>query len=177
MSRKNLKKIIDSDSIRRKVKELGAIISASYADTNPVLIGVLNGSFIFLSDLIRNIDIVHETDFIKISSYTNGSSAGDIKLIHDISANIEGRDVLIVEDIVDTGYSLTYLKKHLNSYGPSSLKTCALVNKVERREAQVEIEFKGFDIHRGFLIGYGMDYKGWGRNLRDIYTLKTEMGD
>ena len=171
-----LRQILGSDQIIEKVRQLGKNISYDYKDLNPVLIGVLNGSFIFLGDLVRNLKIIHEIDFIKISSYTNGSTSGDITLINDISMDIKGREILIVEDIVDTGNSLAYLKKHLGEYKPLNIKTCALVDKKERREVDVSIEYKGFEVESGFLIGYGMDYKGWGRNLRDIHILNTKGG-
>lgn len=171
-----IKQILGADQINEKVRQLGRIISEDYKDLNPVLIGVLNGSFVFLSDLIRNLKIIHEIDFIKISSYTNGSTSGEITLINDISMNISGRDMLIVEDIVDTGNSLAYLKKHLSERNPKNMKTCSLIDKKERREVDVSIEYKGFEVKSGFLIGYGMDYKGWGRNLRDIYVLKNKGG-
>jgi len=176
MNRHVLKQILGADQIRVKVGQLGKIISDDYRDLNPVLIGVLNGSFIFLGDLIRNLKIIHEIDFIKISSYTNGSASGEISLINDVSMNISGRHILIVEDIVDTGNSLAYLKKHLGEYKPKNIRTCALIDKKERREVEVSIEYKGFEVHRGFLIGYGMDYKGWGRNLKDIHVLNNKGG-
>ena len=176
MNTQVLKQILGADQIRIKVRQLGNIISDDYRNLNPVLIGVLNGSFIFLGDLIRNLKIIHEIDFIKISSYTNGSANGEISLLNDISMNISGRHILIVEDIVDTGNSLAYLKKHLGEYKPKNIKTCALIDKKERREVEVSIEYRGFEVHKGFLIGYGMDYKGWGRNLRDIHVLKNKGG-
>ena len=171
-----LRQILGADQIQKKIKQLGMALSEDYKELNPVLIGVLNGGFIFLSDLVRNLKVIHEIDFIKISSYTNGSTSGEISLIHDITMSIAERDVLIVEDIVDTGNSLAYLKKHLGKYKPRNIKTCALIDKKERREVEVSIEYKGFEIDSGFLIGYGMDYKGWGRNLRDIHVLNNKGG-
>ena len=176
MSRHLLKQILGSDKINERVRQLGRTISEDYKELNPVLIGVLNGSFIFLGDLVRNLKIIHEIDFIKISSYTNGSTNGEISLINDISMDISGREILIVEDIVDTGNSLAFLKKHLAKYEPKNIKTCTLIDKKERREVKVAIEYKGFDVEGGFLIGYGMDYKGWGRNLRDIHVLNNKGG-
>ena len=171
-----LRQILGADQIHEKVRQLGTTISEDYKELNPVLVGVLNGSFIFLSDLVRNLKIIHEIDFIKISSYTNGSTSGKISLIHDISMNISERDILIIEDIVDTGNSLAYLKKHLGEHKPRNIKTCTLIDKKERREVEVSIEYKGFEVERGFLIGYGMDYKGWGRNLRNIKVLQNKGG-
>lgn len=176
MSSHVLKQILSADQINMMVRQLGRTISEDFKDLNPVLIGVLNGSFIFLGDLIRNLKIIHEIDFIKISSYTNGSTSGEISLINDISMDISDRNVLIVEDIVDTGNSLAYLKKHLSEYKPKNIKTCALIDKKERREIEVRIEYCGFEVEGGFLIGYGMDYKGWGRNLKDIHVLNNKGG-
>ena len=176
MASQGLTQILSADQIKQKVKQLGTVISEDYKDLNPVLVGVLNGSFIFLGDLIRGLKIIHEIDFIKISSYTNGSTSGEITLINDISMNISEREILIVEDIVDTGNSLAYLKKHLGDHNPKKIKTCTLIDKKERREVDVSIEYKGFEVDRGFLIGYGMDYKGWGRNLRDIHVLNNKGG-
>ena len=176
MNRTVLRQIFGADQIKEKVSQLGSTISKDYKNLNPVLIGVLNGSFIFLGDLTRNLKVIHEIDFIKISSYTNGSTRGKISLINDISTNIYERDILIVEDIIDTGKSLAYLKEHLVKYKPKSMKTCTLIDKKERREVNMSIEYGGFEVDSGFLIGYGMDYKGWGRNLNGIHVLNIKGG-
>lgn len=169
---KNLKKLIEYSLIKDKVKELGAAISSDYRSLNPVLIGVLNGCYIFLGDLTRNIEIVHEIDFIKISSYRNGSTNDEVKLVHDITMDISGRDILIIEDIIDTGNSINFLKNHFENSGANSIKTCAIVYRKIKNGHRPEIEYKGFEIDEGFLIGYGMDYSGWGRNLKDIYIIE-----
>jgi len=169
---KKLKKIIDSAAISNKVKELGYMISTDYKDLNPVLIGILNGSFIFLGDLTRNLEIIHEIDFIKISSYRNGSTNDEVRLIHDITMDISGRDIIIVDDIIDTGNSIIFLKNHFEQYGVNSIKTCAMVYRNVDKNSKSNIEYKGFEISEGFLIGYGMDYSGWGRNLKDIYIFE-----
>jgi len=169
---KSLTKIIDSAAIKDKAKELGFMISTDYKNLNPVMIGVLNGCYIFLSDLTRNMEIIHEIDFIKISSYRNGSTSGEIRLIHDINMDISGRDIVIVDDIIDTGKTLDYLKKHFEKYGANSIKTCAIVCRKINKGPKPVIEYKGFEIDEGFLIGYGMDYGGWGRNLKDIYIIE-----
>ncbi len=170
----SLHAILTPDQISERVKELGTIISKDYKNLNPVLMGVLNGSFIFLGDLVRSMNIVHEIDFIKVSSYKNGGTGGDVSLIRDLSTDISGREVLIIEDIVDTGRSLSYLEKHIARYKPIDIKTCTLIDKKERREVNVSAAYKGFDIEEGFLIGYGMDYRGWGRNIKGIYKLDLE---
>ncbi len=169
---KRLKKIIDSAAIKYKVKELSFMISTDYKNLNPVLIGVLNGCYIFLGDLTRNLKIIHEIDFIKISSYRNGSTSGEIRLIHDINMDISGRDIVIVDDIIDTGKSINYIKKHLEKYDANSIKICAIVCRKSNKGSKPVIEYKGFEIDEGFLIGYGMDYSGWGRNLKDIYIIE-----
>ena len=169
---KSLTKIIDSAAIKDKVKELSYMISTDYKNLNPVMIGVLNGCYIFLSDLTRNMEIIHEIDFIKISSYRNGSTSGEIRLIHDINIDISGRDIVIVDDIIDTGKTLDFLKKHFEKYGVNSIKTCAIVCRKVSKDPKPIIEYKGFEIDDGFLIGYGMDYSGWGRNLKDIYIIE-----
>ena len=177
MNEHMLKPILVSEKISHRVRQLGKSISDDYRDLNPVLIGVLNGSFIFLGDLVRYLKIIHEVDFIKISSYTNGSTNSEITLINDISMNITGREILIIEDIVDTGNSLQFLKQHLSKYDPKNIRVCTLIDKKERRKVKVEIDYKGFDVDYGFLIGYGMDYNGWGRNLSDIHVLNTKGGN
>jgi len=170
----SLNTVLTSSQINERVKELGSIISKDYKNLNPVLIGILNGGFIFLGDLVRTMNIVHEIDFIKVSSYKNGSTGGDVSLIRDLSTDISGREVLIVEDIIDTGKSLAYLEKHIAKHKPIDVKTCTLIDKKERREANVLATYKGFEIEEGFLIGYGMDYRGWGRNINGIYKLDFE---
>lgn len=173
----SLKPLLSRDQINERVKELGTVISKDYKDLNPVLIAVLNGSFIFAGDLVRNMNIVHEIDFIKISSYTNGGTSGDISLMKDLSADISAREVIIVEDIIDTGRSLSFLEKHIAQYNPSDVKKCALIDKKERREVKnISATYTGFEINEGFLVGYGMDYKGWGRNINGIYKLDFKGG-
>lgn len=167
-----LEKLIDSTLIAERVRELGKKISSDYSDKNPVIIGVLNGGFIFLADLVRHITTNVRIDFIRLSSYKSGITSEQITLVNDIVSNLADEHVIIVEDIVDTGESLKYLMDHFSKKNPCSIKTCALIDKKERRSCSVEPDYTGFRIESGFVVGYGMDYDGKGRNLVDIYIMK-----
>jgi hypoxanthine phosphoribosyltransferase len=158
--------LISESDIRKRVSELAAQISADYADAGEVvLIGVLKGSFIFLADLSRNMTIPRTIEFIAVSSYGAGSTSGAVRLVMDVRGNIEGRHVLIVEDIVDTGHTLNYLIGMLESHFPASIKTCTLLHKVERAEVDVAIDYVGFDIGDEWVVGYGLDYAEQNRTL------------
>lgn len=172
MKKEKLQKLIDSKSILTKVSKLGSNISKDYKNKKPIVIGVLNGSFIFLADLARNIDIDFEIDFVKLSSYRNGTSNEQIRLESDINKKILNRNIIIAEDIIDTGISLKYLKEHLQTQNPKTIRTCVLIDKLYRRQVNIDIHYKGFEVNKGFLVGYGMDYKDWGRNFPDIYVLE-----
>lgn len=167
----HLHKIIDAQTIEKRVKELALSITDDYSGREPLLAAVLKGSFIFLADIARHIDLAVKIDFITVSSYGSGTTAGEISLLSDIGAAVRDKDVIIVEDIADTGNSLKYLKDHLEKMGPSSLRTCILIDKTERRGNIVDIDYTGFRVSEGFVVGYGMDYKEKGRNLKDIYVL------
>lgn len=167
-----IKKIFDVKDISSMVKHLAGNISRDYRDKNPVTVCVLKGSFIFLADLARAMDIDFRIDFMRISSYRNGEDNEQIILVNDIVEDITNEHVIIVEDIVDTGYSLKYLKEHLLLKKPASVSCCALIDKRERRDCEYGIEYPGFRIDSGFVVGYGMDYKGWGRNFSEIYVIE-----
>lgn len=173
-NRPALHKLFDSGDIARMVENLAVKISDDYRNKNPIVVGVLNGSFIFLADLVRKLDIEFRIDFIRISSYRSGENNEQISLVNDISEEIEGKDVIIIEDIVDTGNSLKYLMEHLFTSNPGSIKCCALIDQKERRECEVRVDYPGFEIRTGYVIGYGMDYNGWGRNFSDIYVINNE---
>ncbi|MFQ5638577.1 MAG: hypoxanthine phosphoribosyltransferase [bacterium] len=167
------KVLITSDEISKKVKELGAQISDDYLGTCPILIGVLNGSFIFCSDLFRAIDIDCEVDFIKISSYGDAmETSGKIKLLKNIDAHLNGRHVLIVEDIVDSGYSVNYLQRRISLSEPKSLKFVSLLVKEGTQRVPYEIDYIGFKIPNHFVVGYGLDYAQKYRNLPHIYLME-----
>ncbi len=159
--------LISEEEIQQRVAVLAEQISADYADDEElVLIGVLKGSFIFLADLSRKLTIPRTIEFIAVSSYGSGSrSSGAVRLVMDVRGNIEGKNVLIVEDIVDTGHTLNYLTGMLESHRPATVKTCALVRKAERAEVDVDVDYLGFDIGDEWVVGYGLDYAEQNRTL------------
>jgi hypoxanthine phosphoribosyltransferase len=158
--------LLTAEEIEARVQTLGQAISQDYAGRNPVLVGVLRGVFVFLADLYRAITIPAEVDFIAIASYSAESrDRGMVRLIKDLELSIMGRDVLFVEDIVDTGLTLSYLLRTLRARGPASLEVCALFNKPRRRLIDVPLKYKGFDIPDRHVVGYGLDYREHYRNL------------
>ena len=159
--------LISEEEIQQRVTELAAQISEDYADSGDiVLVGVLKGAFIFLADLSRSMTIPRTIEFIAVSSYESGSkSSGAVRLVMDVRANIEGKHVLIVEDIVDTGHTLKYLIGMLRSHRPASVKTCALVRKAEQAEVDVDVDYLGFDIGNEWVVGYGLDFAERDRTL------------
>ena len=160
------------EEVRRQVKKIARNISEEYHNRKPVLVGVLNGVFLFFADLVREISIPVQVDFVRVASYGSESvSSGSIRLTKDIELPIEGRPVIIVEDIVDTGLTLTYLVRHIKEKGPESVKVCALINKLERRDREVGIDYWGFEVKEGFLVGYGLDYNEEFRCLPYILSL------
>ena len=155
--------------IAARVRELGAQISADYAGRSIVLIGVLKGAAVFLSDLARAIDVHNTFDFVAVSSYANGRvSSGAVKLIKDIDSPVEGQDVILVEDILDTGLTLTHLRGIMLQHRPASLKIATCLDKPQRRLVPIEADYVGFQIPNRFVVGYGMDYAEHYRNLEDI---------
>jgi hypoxanthine phosphoribosyltransferase len=168
--------LISEEEIQTRVAELAAEISGDYADVDDlVLIGVLKGAFIFLADLSRCLTIPRTIEFIAVSSYEGGSkSSGAVRLVLDVRGNIEGKHVLIVEDIVDTGHTLQYLMGMLDSHGPASVKTCALVRKKERAEVEVGVDYLGFDIGDEWVVGYGLDYAEQHRTLPYIGVIAPD---
>jgi len=166
--------LISEEEIQQRVAALAEQISNEYAnDEELVLVGVLKGSFIFLADLSRKLTIPRTIEFIAVSSYGSGSqSTGAVRLVMDVRGNIEGKHVLIVEDIVDTGHTLKYLIGMLESHRPASVKTCALVRKAERAEVDVPVDYLGFDIGDEWVVGYGLDYAEQNRTLPYIGVVK-----
>lgn len=168
--------LIGAEELQAKVAELGQQISKDYRGRNPLLICLLRGAVVFLSDLIRAIDIPLEMDFMAISSYgASTESSGVVRLVMDLKSNITDRDVLIVEDIVDTGRTLAYILDNLQTRHPADIKVCALLSKPSRREVQVELDYLGFEIPDKFVVGYGLDYAENYRNLPFIGVLKPEL--
>lgn len=165
--------LIPRENIQRRVKELARQISSDYEGKEPILIGILNGVVFFFADLMREISIPTKMDFIRAASYgSEMKSSGSIRLTKDVEMPVRGQPVILVEDIVDTGLTLTYIVKNLESKGPESLRICALIDKLERRDIDVSIDYCGFKINEGFLVGYGLDYDEKYRHLPDICILK-----
>jgi hypoxanthine phosphoribosyltransferase len=166
--------LLDKETLQRRVAELGQAISADYLDKDLVLICVLKGGVAFLTDLMRQITIPHEIDFLAISSYGIGQreSTGAVRLVMDLRADIAGRDVLIVEDIVDSGRTMDYLLRLFWARQPASLRVCTLLNKPSRREVDVPLDYVGFDIPDKFVLGYGLDFDEKYRNLPFVGVLK-----
>lgn len=165
--------VLKKDAIQKIVADVARRISTDYQDKELVLLGVLKGSFIFLSDLMRQLSIQAKVDFIGASSYGSGTSSSEkITITKDIDIDIRNKDVLIVEDIIDTGITLAYIIEHLKSFGPKSVKICAFLDKKERRKRAVSIDYTGYGVAAGFLVGYGLDFDEQYRNLPDIYHLK-----
>ena len=170
------KVLVDEETLQTRVKELGQIISAEYEDSDLILICVLKGGVAFLTDLMRHITVPHEIDFLAISSYGAGQreSTGAVRLIMDLKADIAGRDVLIVEDIVDSGRTMDYLLRTLGARQPASLRICTLLSKPSRREIDVPLDYIGFEIPNEFVLGYGLDLDEKYRNLPYVAVLKQE---
>jgi hypoxanthine phosphoribosyltransferase len=167
--------LIDEDTLRDRVAELGAEISTEYAGRDLMLIGVLKGAVFFMADLMRTIDVHCEVDFMAISSYgASTDSSGVVRILKDLDANIEGRNVLVVEDIIDSGLTLSYLMRNLRARNPATLEVCALLTKPERREIQVPVRYIGFEIPNRFVVGYGLDFAERYRNLRYVGVLSDD---
>lgn len=165
--------LITEQELRARVSELGQQIARDYEGDNPVVVGVLQGAFVFMADLIRAAPIDLTTDFIELSSYGVGTkSSGHVRLVSDLSLSIEGRHVLLVEDIVDTGLTLTYLKRNLEARHPKSLRICVLADKIERREVEIDVDYVGFTIPNVYVVGYGFDLGGLYRNLPYVAALE-----
>ncbi|WIF94774.1 hypoxanthine phosphoribosyltransferase [Caminicella sporogenes] len=173
----DVKKILfNEEEIKEKVAELGKQISKDYENKDLVVVGVLKGANVFLSDLIRKISIPITIDFMAVSSYGfSTESSGVVKILKDLDFSIEGKNVLIVEDIVDTGLTLKYLYENLKSRKPKSIKICSLLDKHERRKVDIEVDYIGFEIPDAFIVGYGIDYAEKYRNLPFIASLKEEV--
>ncbi|MCF8009922.1 MAG: hypoxanthine phosphoribosyltransferase [Clostridiales bacterium] len=168
--------LLTEKEISDKVKELGQAISSDYENEELLIVGILKGAFIFMSDLVRSINCQVEFDFMAVSSYgLSSKSTGVVRIMKDLEQNIENRHVILVEDIVDTGLTLKYLLENLRTRKPASLKICTLLDKPERREVQINLDYCGFQIPDEFVVGYGLDYAEKYRNLKDILVLRPEV--
>ena len=166
--------LLSEDQIRLKVAEIGKRISADYAGRELTLVSVLKGSLPFMADLMRQIELPLRIDLMEVSSYggTSTESSGLVRILKDLSAPIDGRDVLLVEDIIDTGLTLNYLLRYLRGKNPKSIKVCSLLDKPARRLVEIPIDYVGFEIPDAFVVGYGLDYRDQYRNLPYIATLE-----
>lgn len=168
--------LLSEQQIGAKVSELGARITKDYQGKNPLIVSVLKGSYVFMADLTRKIETECTIDFMVVSSYGKGAkSSGEVQIIKDIETKIEGRDLLIVEDILDSGVTLNYLMKVLKARGANSIRLCTLLSKPERRKVEIEIDYLGFEVPDEFVVGYGLDYAERYRNLPYIGILKPSV--
>ncbi|MER3447050.1 MAG: hypoxanthine phosphoribosyltransferase [Candidatus Dadabacteria bacterium] len=169
--------LITEDQIKRRIRELGEEISRDYNGKDLVIVAVLRGAIVFLCDLIRNISIPITLDFLSISSYSGQSQTGVVRILKDLDESIEGKHVILVEDIIDTGLTLNYILKTLKARRPSDIRVCALLDKKARRIVDIRIDYLGFEIPDEFVVGYGMDYNQRYRSLPFIGVLKKEVQD
>lgn len=168
--------LISEEELKAKISELGQQLSKEYAGKNPLFLGVLKGCVVFFSDMIRAVEIPCNIDFMVVSSYGSGTStSGTINMLKDVSVDIKGRDVVILEDIIDTGLTLKAVYRHLLDMEPASLKICTLLDKPDRRKTVISAEYTGFTIPNEFVVGYGLDYNEFYRNLPYIGILKPEV--
>ena len=171
-----LRVLLSEDEIREKVRELGGKITADYKNSNLMLVTVLKGAVVFLADLMRQIDVPAEIDFMVVSSYGSGvKSSGVVKIVKDLDVPLAGKDILIVEDILDSGLTLSYIKELLESRGPRSIRSATLLDKRSRRKVDLQADYIGFSVPDEFVIGYGLDYDEKYRNLPYIGILKPEV--
>jgi len=168
--------LVSEEEISKKVKELGKQIAKDYKGKDLILVGILKGAVIFMSDLARSIDMPVGMDFMAVSSYGKSStSTGEVRIIKDLDYSVENKDILIIEDIIDTGYTLAYLTDNLNKRGANSVRICTLLDKPERRKVDVPVDYLGFAIPDEFVVGYGLDYAEKYRNLPYVAALKEEV--
>ena len=176
MEKDILEVLISEEQIKARIKELGKILSEEYADKNPIVVGVLKGVVVFYADMIRELNVHCQMDFMWISSYAGTDSTGTMQVKRDVSADIKGRHVLILEDIFDTGHSLDFTYHHLLKKEPASLKICTLLDKPSRRDPKVTLQadYVGFTVPNAFVVGYGLDFNEHYRNLPYVGVLKPE---
>ena len=168
--------LIPEAALQSRIREIGRAISSDYDGKEPLLVGILIGAFVLLSDLLRSIRIPCQVDFMATSSYGDATeSSGIVRILKDLDQSIEGRHVLIVDDIIDTGLTMDYLLETLRARYPASLRVCALLDKVPRRKRAVRIDYRGFEIPDKFVVGYGLDYSGRYRNVSFVCVLKPEV--
>jgi len=164
--------LLSESEIKKRVKELANTISEDYKDKTPIFIGILNGCYVFMADLLRELSIGVEVDFVKIRSYDGDSSTGTIKFRKDISADIDDRHIVVVEDIIDSGFTINFLVNRLRESGPKSVSVASMLYKKEVAKLDFEIDYVGFVIPPEFVVGYGLDYNEKHRNLRDVMVME-----
>ncbi len=167
------KKFIAKSKVQQQVKAMAELINQDYREKSPVFLPILNGSFIFAADLIKMIDVPCKVSFVKVSSYVGNASSGQLKTLIGLEESLFNQDVIIIEDIIDTGLTLQKIVEELKSLGTKSVEVASLLRKQEAREKSVEVKYTGFEIDNEFVLGYGLDYDGYGRNLEDIYQSTT----
>ena len=177
MMKQDIERILFSEEqLKERIAALGAELTRDYEDKNPIFVGVLKGCFVFMADLLRNVDVYCTMDFMSVSSYGDGvTSTGAVKINKDLSRDIAGRHVIIVEDILDSGITLSYLKKYLSVRNPASISIVTLLDKPARRRADVQADYVGFEVEDAFVVGYGLDYAEEYPNLPYIGVLKSEV--
>jgi hypoxanthine phosphoribosyltransferase len=172
---KQFELFIENDSITKRTRLIGTEINADYEGRCPIFIGVLNGSFLFMADLLKEMEISCEVSFIRVSSYAGTTSSGAVKEVFGLTDDLKNRDVILVEDIVDTGFTMKFILQKLYEQQPASIRVCSLLYKPEAIQVPVkELEYIGFEIPNEFVVGYGLDYNGLGRNLKDIYRVTPD---
>lgn len=169
-----MRMLLDREKIHQRVVELGAQINRDYAGQDLVIIGILKGVFIFMADLARELKLPLEVDFVRLTSYGMGSeSSGEVRITKDVELPIRDRHVLVIEDIVDSGLTLEFLRQHLKAHHPKSLKICCLIDKQERRLCNIPLDYVGFVVEKGFLVGYGLDCGEKNRTLPDVFEVEV----
>jgi hypoxanthine phosphoribosyltransferase len=174
MKTMNKKVLYSKEDIAKRVEELAVIISREYEGRDVVFVGILKGAFMFLADLVRTIAIPHSIDFMRVASYGSETvSSGKVRVTKDVETPMEGKDIIVVEDIIDTGITLAFLKEYLKERNPNSVKVCTLLDKKERRQVEIDADYVGFTLGEGFIVGYGLDFNERFRSLPDIYVIET----
>jgi hypoxanthine phosphoribosyltransferase len=167
--------LIDEDRVAERVRDLGQEISRDYKGRQPLMVGVLRGAVVFLADLIRHLELNLRVDFMSVASYGSATdSSGEVRLVKDLESSILGADVILVEDIVDTGLTLDYLLRNLENHRPGSLRVCSLLSKPDRRRVEVPVDYLGFEVPDKFVVGYGLDFNQQFRNLPHIAVLNQD---
>ena len=169
-----MKLLISESEIKKRVKTLANKINKDYKGKKPIFVGILNGCYVFMADLLREIDLDIEVDFVKIRSYEGDSSTGTIKFRKDISADIDGRDIIIVEDIIDSGFTINFLVNRLRNSGPKSVAVATILFKKEVAKLDFDVDYVGFEIPPEFVVGYGLDYDEKYRQLKDVMVMESE---